>query len=66
MEKTIYTIGLNETLFAEMKWGFRTDIMRVPGGWIYQFIKREYNGRDEYISTCFVPYDNDFYRSQKK
>ena len=35
MEKKIYNLELNETLHAEMKWGVRTDIIRVPSGWIY-------------------------------
>ena len=29
--KTIYNLELNETLYAEMKWGIRTDIIRVAG-----------------------------------
>jgi hypothetical protein len=65
MKKTIYNLELNETLHAEMKWGVRTDIIRVPSGWIYQFIKREQNGKDKYIGNCFVPYDNTFQRVPK-
>lgn len=58
--KTIYDLKLNETLYAEMKWGVRIDIMRVAGGWIYQPINREYNGKDHWLSPCFVPFNNEF------
>ena len=35
------------------------DILRVPGGWIY--ITSSENGTGGYdMSSCFVPYDNQF------
>lgn len=56
----LYSLGLNETLHADMKWGVRTDITRVAGGWIYQPICRHHNGKDEYYAPCFVPFNNEF------
>jgi hypothetical protein len=56
----LYSLKLNETLHADMKWGVRTDITRVPGGWIYQPICRHSNGKDEYYAPCFVPFNNEF------
>lgn len=56
----LYSLALNETLHADMKWGVRIDITRVPGGWIYQPICRHHNGKDEYYAPCFVPFNNEF------
>ena len=57
MKKTIYDLELNETLYAEIKWGVRANITRVARGWLYQFIKRERNGKDEYMGKGFAPCD---------
>lgn len=62
--KSMYDLELNETLPAEMQWGLRTDITRVPGGWIYQSIIRAYNGGDTHLVPVFVPFNNEFKPSQ--
>lgn len=59
-EKTIYNLRLHETLNSPIKYGIRFDITKVSGGWIYQPINRVADGKDEYLSPCFVPYDNEF------
>lgn len=64
-DKTIYSLKLHETLNEEMKWGLRTDVTRVAGGWIYQPIYREYHGKDKYLSPCYVPYNNEFQSIEK-
>jgi hypothetical protein len=51
----LHDLEVGETLIAEMKWGIRYDIMRVPTGWIYQPINRPVNGKDEYLNPVFVP-----------
>ena len=57
-KKTIFDLKIGETLKDEIKLGLRTDITRVPTGWIYQFINRTTNGIDEYVGNCFVPLKN--------
>lgn len=44
-----------------------TEVLRVPGGWIYKFYQ-PYNITDDKcdyrISTAFVPWNNEFQRSK--
>ena len=65
LNKAIYKLKFNETYMAEMKWGLRTDVTRVAGGWIYQNIIRQKDGKDKYLNPCFVPYDNEFALKEK-
>lgn len=60
-EKTIYNLKLHE--IVNLTDG-HTNIMRVPGGWIYTGIHEilnDSNGDDHItISKCFVPFDEEF------
>ena len=51
MDKDIYSLKLHEELFANDS----TQVLRVPGGWIYKFTN--YNSKS--ITTSFVPYINE-------
>lgn len=57
MEKTIYTLGLFETLYVETE---QKDMWftRVPGGWMY-------DQRGE-TSPVFIPFNNEFQDQPKK
>ena len=66
MEKSIYELGLNETVFIENTGtnGFieSTSVTRVPGGWIYINFA-QYSGERETALTSnavFVPYSEEF------
>lgn len=49
--KTIYELGLNEWTMVED----RICVLRVPGGWLYEFDER----------TVFVPFNNEFQEESK-
>jgi len=46
--KTIYDLGLHETLALDM-----FSVTRVPGGWIYRVAYKD--------TLVFVPYSNEFH-----
>jgi hypothetical protein len=48
MEKTIYDLELHETIRTPENGNVQ--VMRVPGGWIYDYFGR----------GVFVPYNNEF------
>jgi hypothetical protein len=50
-EKSIYELDLHETTYVE---DIDATIIRVPGGWIYQF---RYD-----LGSVFVEYHNGFYK----
>jgi hypothetical protein len=55
MNKELYSMALHDELSINNV----TDVIRVPGGWIYRVI----TGNDNLgypVSICFVPYDNGF------
>jgi len=52
--KTIYDLELHEILYTEV-----AVIMRVPGGWFYNYGSK-FNNSNEYIETSFVPYNVEF------
>jgi len=52
-EKTIYELELHEYLQLE-----DIQIMRVAGGWIYRYW--DYEKKDYYAGSTFVPYHNEF------
>lgn len=52
-EKTIYDLELHETL-NPTSW---VSIIKVPGGWIYQFLVPPQEGTDFGV---FVPFNNEF------
>jgi len=52
MEKGIYDLRLHETLYIDECGGW--NILRVAGGWIYQY----QDGERGY--KIFVPFDNEF------
>ena len=51
--KSIYELELNERINRD--YVNQTYVIRVPGGWIYQFYSENTS-----ISTVFVPYSDDF------
>lgn len=51
----IYFLKDHEVAYATMCFGFRTDVIRVPGGWIYRTIQRLNNGQDQFCSETFIP-----------
>jgi hypothetical protein len=51
--KTIHELDCHETVFFDGV-GCATHIIRVPGGWLYQFCDAEGN------STAFVPFNTEF------
>jgi len=54
-KKTIYELELHECLLLE-----DTQITRVAGGWIYRYW--DYENKDYYTDSTFVPYNNEFYQ----
>lgn len=52
-KKTLYAMDLHD----ELQEGSNLFIMRVPGGWIYNYFNSE-NG--EPICATFVPFHNEF------
>ena len=72
-EKTIYTLGMHETLFVEEPVEIKTEsgamskstkkyeVTRVPGGWVYAF---EYPGFRQ-SPIVFVPWANEVERINK-
>jgi len=52
-ERSLYKLELGESLMIEPYLEF----VRVPGGWITKLWSDE---KQESISCCFVPYDNEF------
>ena len=51
----IYKLELHDTLTVNF---YR--VLRVPGGWIYTYIK------EEYPTSTFVPFDNGFQSTDNK
>ena len=49
--KPIYNMELHELKYLELS---SVDIMRVPGGWIYN------NYRWDVPTSVFIPFDNEF------
>lgn len=56
MDKTIYELELHEILTFEINDGYDSSVMRVAGGWIY-----EYTGRGD----VFVPFHNEFQTNKR-
>lgn len=52
-------MNLYDMKFGESRWHceMRSNILRVPGGWIFRTSDNE---RDIYISSVFVPFNNEF------
>lgn len=67
-EKTIYSLGLHETMFVseQLRPGLfkRYEITRVPGGWIYAFEYPIIGGVD--TSLTFVPLNDEFIKKNNK
>ena len=65
-EKTIYDLSLNETLTISLEGSDRTDVTRVPGGWIYEVghctmaLPNSCGAESVSVSTSFVPYNEEF------
>jgi hypothetical protein len=55
-EKTVYTLGLHESMEIKTDLGGKVEITRVPGGWVYCF---EYPGFRQ-SPILFVPFDNEY------
>lgn len=55
-EKTIYELGLHESLAMKSSLGGVIEITRVPGGWVYTF---EYVGFRQ-SPIVFIPFHNEF------
>lgn len=53
----LMSMSIHDTEHGDMKYGIRHDIIKVPGGWIYQPIERLRDGRgsDVYHQPTFVP-----------
>lgn len=51
-------MGLHERM--EVK---QYDVIRVPGGWIYE---RFMNVGYGFLSTVFIPYNNEFYKKKEQ
>ena len=62
-EKTIYDLGLHESISANSG---RDAITRVPGGWLYE--RWRFIGNDKYepFAVVFVPFDNEFQPEPKR
>jgi hypothetical protein len=56
-EKTIYDLGIHESLIVISNQHTEIDVMRVPGGWIYGNLLT-YHGVKTYTST-FVPFSKE-------
>ena len=55
-EKTIYSLGLHQSMELKTDFGGKVEVTRVPGGWVYCF---EYSGFRQ-SPIIFVPLDNEF------
>jgi len=54
-QNEIYKLKLHDSLTVNF---YR--VLRVPGGWIYTYIK------EEYPTSTFVPFDDNFQNTDKK
>lgn len=55
-EKTIYELGLHETLKVANSVGGTIEVTRCPGGWVFAF---EYPGWRQ-SQIVFIPYNAEF------
>ena len=53
----LYEIGLHEAISPNEGGNFQ--VLRVPGGWVYTFYSENGAG-GYYVSSCFVPFNNEF------
>lgn len=65
MSKTIYDLGLHETVFIKE---LKVNVTRVAGGWLYAYEKAVFGNLNNYLrmeidKVVFVPYNNDFQES---
>lgn len=59
--KSIYELGLHESIAITTNLGGKVEVTRVSGGWIYCY---EYPGFRQ-APIVFVPFDNEFMSSTK-
>ena len=60
MDDLLYSMKCGDILHLNCKESW--EILRVPGGWIYtRFCENGTGGYD--MSSCFVPFDNEFQNS---
>ena len=59
-EKTIYDLKLHESISLNSN---HLEIKRVAGGWLYI---ESYEYQDNMaLTSCFIPFDNEFQKSEK-
>jgi hypothetical protein len=55
----IYELELHQTLEMDDPHLYNT-ILRVPGGWIYRY----FDMSRSMLTSCFVPFNNEFYKDR--
>lgn len=52
-------------LFDELVLDANRIVLRVPGGWIFEYHRSDFEYHRSDVVTCFVPFNNEF-QEQKK
>jgi len=61
--KNIYDLDLHESVkYAGSE--IENEVMRVPGGWIYNFMTRDKNRDIKICRPIFVPYSGEFFKPE--
>lgn len=55
-QKALYELKLHESQLFELEYGVELIIIRVPGGWIYQYPRLDAKS----MWAVFVPFNNEF------
>lgn len=55
----LYALPLHECQLFECNYGTQLQVIRVAGGWIYQYIRLDANS----MWAVFVPFSNEFMKS---
>ena len=55
-QKALYGLKLHESKVFECDFGKQLQVIRVAGGWIYQYVRLDANS----MWAVFVPFDNEF------
>lgn len=55
-QKALYGLKLHESKYFEFEFGLQLQVIRVPGGWIYQYVRLDANS----MWAVFIPFNNEF------
>ena len=55
-QKALYVLKLHESKVFECDLGTQLEVIRVAGGWIYQYVRLDAKS----MWAVFVPFDNEF------